>query len=353
MPAAEAAPILPDEAARLLAGWQDIPSLLIAVSGGPDSLALLWLARQWRMARSAGPRLFIATVDHGLRAEAASEAWMVARLCRQLDLPHQTLRWAGPAPASGLQAAAREARYGLLAAHAEMLGVRHLALAHHQDDQAETVLMRLSAGSGIAGLGGMAPVSYRGELTVLRPLLDLPKLRLMATCRAAGLSPVEDPGNASTDYARGRLRGAADVLADEGLNAERLGRLAQRMQRAEAALDAIAAETSARVWRDGVMDNAAFDALQTEIALRVLARGLGQAGAGPLSLVRLEALCAALHRAGAPVTRTLGGVLVRRGGTFTRVSMAPPRQRRSPPSPKSETQQLSAAPSLGKGGEGA
>src|SRR5712671_1817853 len=103
------------DAKSLFADWRAAPAIVLAVSGGPDSIALMWLAARWRRALARGPRLIAVTVDHGLRPQAAREARDVKRLARQLDLPHRTLRWTGPKPRTGLPAAARAARYRLLA----------------------------------------------------------------------------------------------------------------------------------------------------------------------------------------------------------------------------------------------
>src|SRR5712671_3723250 len=108
-------PISSSDAKHLFADWKSAPAIVLAVSGGPDSIALMWLAVRWRRALARGPRLIAVTVDHGLRAEAAREARDVKRLARILDLPHHTVRWRGTKPRAGLPAAAREARYRLLA----------------------------------------------------------------------------------------------------------------------------------------------------------------------------------------------------------------------------------------------
>src|SRR5690242_10953569 len=149
-------PISATEAKTLFADWRDVPALVLAVSGGPDSVALMWLAARWRRSLSRGPRLVAVTVDHGLRPEAAREARSVKELARALDLPHRTVRWTGVKPVSGVPAAARAARYRLLARAARSEGAAHILTAHTRDDQAETLLMRLLRGSGIAGLSAMA-----------------------------------------------------------------------------------------------------------------------------------------------------------------------------------------------------
>jgi len=165
-----------------LASLRDEPALLLAVSGGPDSTALLLMASEWAEPK---PRLFAATVDHGLRPESGAEAAAAAELCARLGVPHATLRWQGRKPTTRLQERAREARYDLLAAHARQVGAGVVVTAHHLDDQAETVLFRLARGSGLAGLAGMAARSRRGAIDIARPLLAIPKADLVALCEAA------------------------------------------------------------------------------------------------------------------------------------------------------------------------
>src|SRR5436309_14873865 len=126
MPDDDHAPISVQQAKDLFAPWKAAPALVLAVSGGPDSLALMWLAARWRRALARGPRLIAVTVDHGLRAEAAAEARQVKRLARSLNLPHRTLRWTGAKPKTGLPAAARAARYRLLVQAARANGATHV-----------------------------------------------------------------------------------------------------------------------------------------------------------------------------------------------------------------------------------
>ena len=182
MPAAEAAlPIDASEAARLFAPLAGLPRLVLAVSGGPDSTALLVLAAEQRRVAPRFPDLLAVTVDHRLRPEAAAEAEAVAGLAAGLGVPHRTLAWIGDKPADGLMAAARAARYGLIADAAAAFGAFDVATAHTLDDQAETVLLRLAAGSGPAGLAAMRAVERRGPIRLHRPFLAVAKARLVAT----------------------------------------------------------------------------------------------------------------------------------------------------------------------------
>src|SRR5205809_2416815 len=237
MPNDDNSPISAQEAKRLFADWRGVPAIVLAVSGGPDSIALMWLAARWRRALARGPRLIAVTVDHGLRSEAAAEARRVKRLARSLDLPHRTLRWTGPKPRTGLPAAARAARYRLLAQAARAAGATHILTAHTRDDQAETLLMRLLRGSGIAGLSAMARITERHGLTLARPLLDVAKSQLSATLKQAKIGFVDDPTNRDMAFTRPRLRALLPKLAAEGGDARVLARLGARLARANEAVD--------------------------------------------------------------------------------------------------------------------
>ncbi len=228
------------EAEKLLSGGVNFTRLLVAVSGGPDSMALLALLAAWTKAGPARPMLHVATIDHGLRPESASEALMVAQEAARMGLSHTILRWEGAKPASGVQEAARAARYALLLSEAQRLGCDAIATAHTMDDQAETVLLRLAGGSGPAGLAGMEEMSRRGPVTLWRPLLAMRKARLVATCTALGLPFVRDPANESRGFARGRLREVWPALAAEGLSVERLARFARRQAEANLVIDVAA-----------------------------------------------------------------------------------------------------------------
>src|SRR6202163_4423936 len=232
-------PISAQNARRLFADWKAVPAIVLAVSGGPDSIALMWLAARWRRALARGPRLIAVTVDHGWRSEAPAEAREVKRLARSLDLPHRTLRWTGAKPRTGLPAAARAARYRLLAQVARASGATHVLTAHTRDDQAETLLMRMLRGSGIAGLAAMARESERDGLLLARPFLNVSKSQLIATLKKAKLDFADDPSNRDTNFTRPRIREVMPVLAAEGGNARSLARLASRMARANQAVEVL------------------------------------------------------------------------------------------------------------------
>jgi tRNA(Ile)-lysidine synthase len=326
------------QAKRLFADWKSAPAIVLAVSGGPDSMALMWLAARWRRALARGPRLVAVTVDHGLRTEAAREAQDVKRLARSLEVPHRTLRWTGAKPKTGLPAAARAARYRLLAQAARSNGATHILTAHTRDDQAETLLMRMLRGSGIAGLAAMTRVSEREGLWLARPLLDVSKAQLVATLNRARINFADDPTNRDVSYTRPRLRALMPALAEEGGDSKNLARLAARLARANAALEVLAdgAERylALRDRNDAArfgFDAAAFAGLAEEIRLRLLKRAIDRVGhEGPAELGKLEAVLAVLDHAiaagGSRQKLTLAGAMVTLIGGRIHVEPAPPRR---------------------------
>lgn len=220
------------------------PALGVAVSGGRDSMALALLADAW--ARARGGQVVALTVDHALRPESAAEAAQVAVWMAARGIPHETLVWTGDKPAAGIQEAARGARHRLLAGACRRRGLLHLCLAHQRDDQAETLLFRLAHGSGPDGLAGMSPLRHADDVRLLRPLLDVPRAVLTATCLRFGQAWIDDPGNTAPRYARGRLRAAEDARAALGLGDAILADTARRSAAARASLEGAAAAALAR-----------------------------------------------------------------------------------------------------------
>ncbi|WP_309621339.1 tRNA lysidine(34) synthetase TilS [Novosphingobium sp.] len=237
----------------------------LAVSGGPDSLALLLLAHALLPGRIAA-----ATVDHGLRPESAGEAEHVARLCGGLDVPHATL--AVVVDPGNVQSAARAARYAALGDWIQREGIVALATAHHADDQAETLLMRLGRASGVAGLAG---VRARGtlpgtRLALLRPLLGFRRAELAAVVAAAGWQAVDDPSNRDDRFDRARVRKA--LAGADWLDVPALAASAAHLGDADAAIDWAAA----REWQDCVVKAPLGLIYRPQapraVALRVIAR---------------------------------------------------------------------------------
>ena len=278
--------------------------LAVAVSGGPDSLALLLLAHQ-----AFAGRVSALTVDHGLRTEAAQEAASVAAQCARLGVEHATLRWDGAKPAANLQAAARAARYRLMGEWCAAQGIAWLATAHHADDQAETLLLRLARGAGLAGLTGIRPRrTVASGVELIRPLLGVRRDDLARLIADHGLGSVDDPSNRDDRFDRTRAR--ALLAATEWLDAERLAAVSSNLAAAEAALTWTAdlAWCSRAVVRDGRVE---LDAggLPRELRRRLLLRALSQPeGAAAPRGEEIERL---LDRLDAGGGGTLGGTLVR------------------------------------------
>lgn len=200
-----------------IGGFEPVPRLAVAVSGGADSLALCLLADAWCRRRGGGVQAL--TVDHGLRPDSAAEARQVHAWLTERGIAHDILAWTGPKPRSGLQAAARSARYRLLTAFCRAQGLPDLLLGHQLEDQAETFLLRLGMGSGVDGLAGMAAVRCAAGVRLIRPLLTFPHARLEATCRAAGQAWIEDPSNQEEAFTRVRLRRLLADLETVGVGA--------------------------------------------------------------------------------------------------------------------------------------
>ncbi len=353
------------EAEALFQDLENVPALVLAISGGPDSTALMLLMARWRKAHRRGPELIAVTVDHGLRKESKREAIDVARLARKLGIKHRTLRWTGRKPKTGLPQAARAARYGLLAEAARKAKATHVLTAHTLDDQAETVMIRMMRGSGIAGLKAMQRISVmpgrhevanpdsiitdgrygfraRGHkatprndgVILVRPLLDIPKARLVATLEAEQIPFADDPTNRDAAFTRARLRGLMPRLANEGLDARRLSLLARRLKRADAAIEAAVEEAMAELtvsFRSGFSLGAErYFQLPAEIGLRLLGRAINAVGnEGPVELGKLEALKTALDSAqnvGRGWRRTLAGAVVTLAKGQITVERAPPRR---------------------------
>ncbi len=307
--------------------------LALAVSGGPDSLALLLLAAQW--ARGAGrPALVVYSVDHGLRPEAADEVAMVQREAAALGLDSRALRWDGEKPETGVQAAARKARYGLMAAAMQQDGARYVLTAHHLGDQAETVLMRLSHGSGIEGLRGMDRFAAIEGCQVFRPLLGVEPAVLSEIVTAAGLTPAHDPSNGNRHYERVRWRQLMPVLEELGLDLRRVGDFAARMADADALIAGEAERAFGQLVHlgpggDAELPHAGLAALNRAVAVRLLGRVLRAVGGErkPHALGALETLHGKLMARVPLKPATLHGCLVSSDGVT--ISVAPEGARRT------------------------
>jgi len=328
-------PVRDDELGALFSPLADFPLVILAVSGGADSTAMMHLAARWARRRGRGdatPAFVVASVDHGLRANSGAEAEWIIGEARKLGFEARLLEWSGDKPATGIQDAARNARYRLLADLARTYGITGRAAvvtAHTEDDQAETLLMRLARGSGLDGLAGMAParaLDEDGKVVLLRPLLGIAGARLRATLRAAGVPWIEDPSNEADRFERVRIRKAAGVLSGLGFDNDKLAMSARRLGRVRDAIEYALAGLKERVHLD--LHGGAFasfiygewTAAPAELRLRLLTRLIASYGgeADPVRLAQLEALDARMLEAefeGA----TLGGAVVSPHGENVRV----------------------------------
>jgi tRNA(Ile)-lysidine synthase len=322
-------PTLPDSATLLrfrrdleaLSG-RDPACLAIALSGGPDSLALLLLAH------GAFPgRVEAATVDHRLRGGSAAEAARAAAMCEALAIPHAILPVSVGVGGDGVQAEARRARYAALCAWCETRDLSLLLTAHHRDDQAETLLMRLARGSGLPGLCAIRAARPEGRVTLLRPLLGWSREELHAIATASGLAPADDPSNRDPRFDRTHMR---RLLAEAPmLDPPRLARSAAALAEAEDALAWSADRESARiaVTADGcTLDPAGLPrALRRRLVVRAVSDLRRRHGIEPewTGSEDVEALLATLEAGG---TATRAGIRATGRTLPWRLSLAPPRR---------------------------
>lgn len=233
-------PVHPDDFAAAMAALETpekrIPKskpLAVAVSGGADSVALVFLLHRW-----GAKDMHILTVDHGLRPEAKNEVALVARYAESIGAKCKKFKWLDEKPEKSIQEEARRARYEMMADYCRKQKIAHLFLAHHADDQMETFLFRLAKGSGPQGLVCMKSLQkYDDDLTLARPLLSFTHDELIETCKKAKIEWVEDPSNLSDKYMRGRMRGAKEILEREGLTAKRIEMLIGRLERSQSFID--------------------------------------------------------------------------------------------------------------------
>ena len=332
-PAAQAdRPVAALEAQALFKAFAARRHIALAVSGGGDSLALMWLAAGWAKTLENPPKIDVLTVDHGYRAAAADEARQVADWARALGFDAHILTSSSKKPDSGLQQRARALRYRLMADWCRKAGAEVLVTAHTLEDQAETLLMRLARGSGIVGLGGMAAESLsEAGMPLARPFLEVSRERLRATLRKAGHAWIEDPSNENARFERVKLRKMMPKLAELGLTSEALARSAQRLGRAAKPLlqasDALALRAiDLRPEGYALIDLKEFEAVASEIRILAL-QGLLKILGGSNDLARLseiERLEDWIMNEASPA-RTLAGCRIARRSTALVVGREPGR----------------------------
>lgn len=200
--------------------------MAVAVSGGPDSLCLLFLAHKW--ASENNGKVVGLTVDHGLRSESKQEALKVHKLLQKHGIEHHILSWEEDKPKTRIQEKARSARYNLLINWCKLNNVQSLLLGHHRQDQEETFWMRLTCGSGLDGLSGIKEKSVKGGVTLIRPLLRVSKEQILQTLAENKLPWIQDPTNENPAFFRGRFR---SFIEKEGLNQDRLIKVIAKLNR--------------------------------------------------------------------------------------------------------------------------
>lgn len=314
----------PDLVARFRADAESLTgagpvTLGVAVSGGPDSLALLLLAHA---AFPGGVQA--ATVDHHLRAESADEASYVADVCKTLNVPHVILDAKVAQDKASVQRAAREARYDVLAGWMKTEGIEWLATAHHVDDQAETLVMRLLRGSGVGGLAGVRRSGRvpGGSAHLIRPLLGWRHGELAAIVEAAGVAPVADPSNLDERFDRPRIR--RRLAEAKWIDPAALARSANALAEADAALEwAVGRLFEERTQKDAKGLSLDPTDLPTELRRRLLLRLLR--ALAPSAAPRGEEVSRLIATLEAGGTTTLAGVKCSGGGCWRFVA-APPRR---------------------------
>ncbi len=307
----------PQQLLKKLKTLYDAPHYALAVSGGADSMGLLAYAAKMARRKNA-PRFSVLTVDHGLRPQAVQETRIVKQTATQLGLPCTILRWQGAIPQSGVQQKARDIRYELMGDWCKAHGGVPLIVAHHMQDQAETVLMRLAHGSAVDGLAGMAMVHTRKSLTVLRPFLDVDKQDLAHFARKLGVRWIDDPSNENTAFERVRWRQNMAYLHELGLSAQGLVNMSDAMRETRIALDYYRNQfIQTHIRHDDmgflIIERAAFSRLPPLMQSRILAFYLAHFGADRpynVSHKRLSAL-RGLINAQKTGGLTIAGCLVR------------------------------------------
>ena len=264
-----------------LACFERAPFVAVAVSGGPDSLALAILADRW--ARSRRGEICALSVDHRLRRESGAEIFQLGNWLSARKIRHEALVWEGKKPETGIQEAARAARYRLLAQWCREHGCLHLLTAHHREDQAETHLIRRAAHSGDAGLAGMSAVRELDCCRILRPLLGIPKARLAATLAVEGQPFITDPSNRDPAFARARLRAGAMAPPDGDPAAvlDAIDRFSRERTSRERARDSLLARAvSVHPAGFATLDCASLLAAPVEIAEQALSAIVAMLGGG-------------------------------------------------------------------------
>lgn len=295
----------------------DTNPIALAVSGGPDSTAMMFLVSKSKKIKKEN--VTVLTVDHGLREDSFKEANLVMQNAKKIGFKCKVLKWRGLKPLSGIQEAARRSRYDMMLSWCEKNHVKKLFLAHHMDDQVETFLMRLSKGSGVDGLSSMSKNSYQANTNLIRPFLETSKVKLVEIANYSKMKWVSDPSNSNLSYQRSRIRKLIPALSKEGIDSHHINLAIKRM---DSAKDTLIEMTNRNISKyvKNMEDIAyslsyeAFDELRPEILLRILDRIIMAASGSiyPARRAKVEDILSWLRSDSEISAKTLSGAVIRK-----------------------------------------
>ena len=303
---------------KLFNKYIDNKPIALAVSGGPDSTAMMQIAALSKKLKNSNVTVIV--VDHGLREESKNEANIVGQNAKLLGFKFKILKWDGVKPKTRIQEIARKTRYKLMTSWCKKKGIEKLFLAHHLDDQVETFLMRLGKGSGVDGLAVMNYVTEISSLKLVRPFLEIPKTRFIKILSITNLEWISDPSNFNSDYKRSRIRKILPILSKEGINSKQIGLVIKRMRSVKDALNA-QTDILLKKYLSNVHNVAYFlnkellkDEKEKEILLRVLEKIFMNISGSiyPPRRNKLENILSWILENNNVKARTLTGVVVRK-----------------------------------------
>jgi tRNA(Ile)-lysidine synthase len=302
---------------KLLDRYASSEPMAVAVSGGPDSTALMFLVSQSKSFKNNNVTILV--VDHSLRKDSANEARMVCSNAKTLGFKYKILQWRGDKPLAGIQEAARIARYNLMSSWCENNNIDTLFLGHHLGDQVETFLMRLSKGSGIDGLSSMSKISSYSNTTLVRPFLEVSKKNLIEIAKASKLKWISDPTNLNSQFQRARIRRILPILSKEGIDPHHINLVIKRMESAKQALNDITTIHISSFVKNMSdisysLSYGCFSILPMEILLRILERLIMVASGSiyPPRRAKVESILSWLEKGGGVSAKTLSGTIIRR-----------------------------------------
>ena len=301
---------------NLVEEYFDTNPIALAVSGGPDSTAMMFIVSKSKKIKKKNVTVLI--VDHDLRKDSRKEANLVMRNAKKIGFKYKILKWRGLKPSSGIQEAARKARYDMMISWCEKNNVEKLFLAHHMDDQVETFLMRLSKGSGIDGLSSMSKTSLKANVNIIRPFLEIPKTKLVEIANSSNMKWVSDPSNSNLSYQRSRIRKLIPALSREGIDSHHINLVIKRMDSAKDALNETVNSNVIKYVKsmEGIafsLSYEALDKLSPEILLRILERIIMVASGSiyPARRLKLEAILSWLKSDNQISAKALSGTVLR------------------------------------------